>query len=169
MRPEGAPSNRQFIHGCPCGFANDFRRECLCTPPQIQLYIRNLPALAQPLLRANRVRFRPHTASLPSRRVRRPRRASPPPRPHRRRESGAALRAGIATDVLRRTLATRTKGKDLLWHPRLALRLRPSVPLRSRSRRGLLRQQIRFWKTTRSGNISASERVRNTRIAVHVV
>jgi magnesium chelatase family protein len=24
---------------CPCGFANDFRRECLCTPPQIQRYM----------------------------------------------------------------------------------------------------------------------------------
>ena len=24
---------------CPCGFANDFRRECFCTPPQIQRYM----------------------------------------------------------------------------------------------------------------------------------
>ncbi len=24
---------------CPCGFANDFRRECFCTPPQIQKYM----------------------------------------------------------------------------------------------------------------------------------
>lgn len=24
---------------CPCGFANDFRRECYCTPPQIQRYM----------------------------------------------------------------------------------------------------------------------------------
>jgi magnesium chelatase family protein len=24
---------------CPCGFANDFRRDCFCTPPQIQRYM----------------------------------------------------------------------------------------------------------------------------------
>ena len=24
---------------CPCGFAQDFRRECFCTPPQIQRYM----------------------------------------------------------------------------------------------------------------------------------
>src|SRR5512134_1554902 len=24
---------------CPCGFANDFRRECFCTPPQVQRYM----------------------------------------------------------------------------------------------------------------------------------
>src|ERR1043166_5313814 len=24
---------------CPCGFANDFRRECFCTPPQVQRYV----------------------------------------------------------------------------------------------------------------------------------
>ena len=24
---------------CPCGFANDFRRECFCMPPQIQRYM----------------------------------------------------------------------------------------------------------------------------------
>lgn len=24
---------------CPCGYANDFRRECFCTPPQIQRYM----------------------------------------------------------------------------------------------------------------------------------
>src|SRR5437870_12105145 len=24
---------------CPCGFANDFRKECFCTPPQIQRYM----------------------------------------------------------------------------------------------------------------------------------
>jgi magnesium chelatase family protein len=27
------------MNPCPCGFANDFRRECLCTPPQIQRYM----------------------------------------------------------------------------------------------------------------------------------
>ncbi len=26
------------MNPCPCGFANDFRRECFCTPPQIQRY-----------------------------------------------------------------------------------------------------------------------------------
>jgi magnesium chelatase family protein len=24
---------------CPCGFANDFRRDCFCTPPQVQRYM----------------------------------------------------------------------------------------------------------------------------------
>jgi magnesium chelatase family protein len=27
------------MNPCPCGFANDFRRECYCTPPQIQRYM----------------------------------------------------------------------------------------------------------------------------------
>ena len=27
------------MNPCPCGFANDFRRECFCTPPQIQRYM----------------------------------------------------------------------------------------------------------------------------------
>jgi len=27
------------MNPCPCGFANDFRKECFCTPPQIQRYM----------------------------------------------------------------------------------------------------------------------------------
>jgi magnesium chelatase family protein len=27
------------MNPCPCGFANDFRRDCFCTPPQIQRYM----------------------------------------------------------------------------------------------------------------------------------
>src|SRR6185503_18511373 len=27
------------MNPCPCGYANDFRRECFCTPPQIQRYM----------------------------------------------------------------------------------------------------------------------------------
>ena len=27
------------MNPCPCGFANDFRRECFCTPPQVQRYM----------------------------------------------------------------------------------------------------------------------------------
>ncbi len=27
------------MNPCPCGFANDFRKECYCTPPQIQRYM----------------------------------------------------------------------------------------------------------------------------------
>jgi magnesium chelatase family protein len=27
------------MNPCPCGFAHDFRRECFCTPPQIQRYM----------------------------------------------------------------------------------------------------------------------------------
>src|ERR1051326_6512427 len=31
------------MNPCPCEFANDFRRECFCTPPQIQRYMAKIP------------------------------------------------------------------------------------------------------------------------------
>src|SRR5215813_13639499 len=34
-----ALGGKMATQGCPCGFANDFRRECFCTPPQIQRYM----------------------------------------------------------------------------------------------------------------------------------
>src|SRR5262245_44041912 len=32
------------MNPCPCGFANGFRRECFCTPPQIQRYMSKISA-----------------------------------------------------------------------------------------------------------------------------
>jgi magnesium chelatase family protein len=35
------------MNPCPCGFANDFRKECFCTPPQIQRY---MSKISRPLM-----------------------------------------------------------------------------------------------------------------------